>query len=83
MTSHFLDDTGRRWKAWLASRAVYWPDPDEPAAEKDCESVIFVCFSDPGEPQRRASLPVGLFASLSADELRDRLLTATADTVLS
>jgi len=45
--------------------------------------VIFVCFSDPSEPQRRASLPVGLFASLSAEELRDRLLTATADTVLS
>ena len=82
MTRHFLDEDGRRWKAWLASRDVYWPEPDEPALEPDHEAVIFVCFSDAAEPQRRAHLPNGLFQSLSTDDLRDHLLSAASDKVL-
>ena len=82
MTRQFHDESGRRWKAWLASRDVYWPDPDEPAPEAGFESVIFVCFSDPGQPQRRAQLPSGSFAALSIEDLKDRLLAASADPVL-
>ena len=54
MTRHFMDDDGRRWKAWLASRGVYWPEPDEPELKPDHEAVIFVCFSDASQPQRRS-----------------------------
>lgn len=82
MTRHFFDEEGRRWKAWLASRDVYWPEPDEPTLLPDHEAVIVVCFSDPAEPQRRAHLPNGLFQTLSAEDLRDQLLAGT-DTVLS
>jgi hypothetical protein len=44
--------------------------------------VIFVCFSDASEPQRRAHLPNGLFQSLSTEDLRDHLLSAASDKVL-
>jgi hypothetical protein len=68
MTKNFQDDNGRRWKAWLASRDVFWPDP-----------VIFVCFSDPTEPQRRIRLPAGSFESFSADDLLSQFELAEAD----
>ena len=82
MTRHFMDEEGRRWKAWLASRDVYWPEPGEPALEAGQEAVIFLCFSDTTEPQRRAHLPNGLFQSLSTEDLRDHLLTAASDPVI-
>ncbi|UCG76163.1 MAG: hypothetical protein JSV95_02335 [Gemmatimonadota bacterium] len=82
MTRHFLDEDGRRWKAWLASRDVYWPEPDEPQLADNHEAVIVVCFSDPAEPQRRVHLPSGCFQSLSTEDLREQLLVAASDTVL-
>ena len=66
MTKHFRDDEGRRWKAWRASRDVFWPEAEE-AKESKAESgrespegreaVIFVCFSDPSQPQRYTLAP--------------------------
>ncbi|MFQ5746879.1 MAG: hypothetical protein ACE5HF_06625 [Gemmatimonadota bacterium] len=79
MTRHFRDDSGRRWKAWLASRDVFWPDPDVGKKVPDSESVIFVCFSDPNQPQKRISLPAGSFESLSPDDLKSRFRVAEPD----
>lgn len=79
MTKHFYDDDGRRWKAWQASRDVYWPDPDEEGAETEYESVIFVCFSDPSQPQRRVRLPAGKFEGLDEDELKSEFVDATPE----
>ncbi len=79
MTKHFRDDDGRRWKAWLASRDVFWPDPDDKRKVEDREAVIFVCFSDPSEPQRRIRLPAGSFESLSTDDLMTQFEKAEAD----
>ena len=79
MTKHFRDDSGRRWKAWLASRDVFWPDPDKGASPENNESVIFVCFSDPAQPQRRIHLPAGSFAGLSMEDLKSRFLVAEPD----
>lgn len=79
MTKHFYDDEGRRWKAWQASREVYWPEPEEADDETEYESVIFVCFSDPRQPQRRVRLPAGTFESLSAEELKSQFLSATPE----
>ncbi|MFQ5688700.1 MAG: hypothetical protein ACE5HQ_00320 [Gemmatimonadota bacterium] len=79
MTKHFRDDQGRRWKAWLASREVFWPEPDGPTIEQGSESILFVCFSDPRQPQRRARVPSGSFESLSSDDLKDRFLKAVVD----
>ena len=79
MTKHFRDDDGRRWKAWLASRDVFWPDPNERPSQQERESVIFVCFSDPAQPQRRIKLPDGSFDGLGADDLRHKFLAARPD----
>lgn len=79
MTRTFQDDNGRRWKAWLASRDVFWPDPEEPEPEPGYDSVLFVCFSDPHQPQRRARVPAGSFEDLSNDDLKARFLTAPVD----
>ena len=79
MTKHFRDDSGRRWKAWLASRDVFWPDPDDKQKAEDREAVIFVCFSDPSEPQRRIRLPAGSFEALSTDDLVTQFERAEAD----
>lgn len=79
MTKTFRDEEGRRWKAWLASRDVFWPDPDEPKPEPGFDSVLFVCFSDPKEPQRRARVPSGSFESLSPEDLKASFLDATED----
>jgi hypothetical protein len=79
MTKHFRDDDGRRWKAWLASRDVFWPDPDDKKKAEDREAVIFVCFSDPSEPQRRIQLPSGSFEELSTDDLVSQFEKAEAD----
>lgn len=79
MTKHFRDDSGRRWKAWLASRDVFWPDPDKTGVKDDKESVIFVCFSDPAQAQRRIKLPAGSFESLSVDDLKGRFSVAEPD----
>lgn len=79
MTKNFRDESGRRWKAWLASRDVFWPDPDTPTATENRESVIFVCFSDPAQPQRRIHLPTGSFETLTLEDLRSRFLTAEPD----
>ncbi|MCL7926769.1 MAG: hypothetical protein M8860_02250 [marine benthic group bacterium] len=79
MTKHFRDDDGRRWKAWLASRDVFWPDPDDKRKVEDREAVIFVCFSDPSEPQRRIRLPAGSFETLSTDDLVSQFEKAEAD----
>ncbi len=79
MTKHFRDDDGRRWKAWLASRDVFWPDPDDKKKVEDREAVIFVCFSDPSEPQRRIRLPAGSFETLSTDDLVSQFEKAEAD----
>lgn len=89
MTKHFRDDEGRRWKAWRASRDVFWPeaagDADggdaDPAEGK--EAVIFVCFSDPSQPQRRAHLPSGAFESLSSEDLKSEFASARPDPALS
>lgn len=79
MTRTFRDEQGRRWKAWLASRDVFWPDPEEASPEPGYESVLFVCFSDPRQPQRRARMPAGSFEALSLEDLKARLLSAAAD----
>jgi hypothetical protein len=79
MTKHFRDEGGRRWKAWLASRDVFWPDPEDKKKVEDREAVIFVCFSDPSEPQRRIRLPAGSFAELSTDDLVSQFELAEAD----
>lgn len=79
MTKTFRDEDGRRWKAWLASRDVFWPDPEEPEPEPGFDSVLFVCFSDPKEPQRRARVPSGSFESLSLEDLKARFLDAPVD----
>ncbi|MFO7588839.1 MAG: hypothetical protein R6X22_12355 [Gemmatimonadota bacterium] len=79
MTRHFRDDDGRRWKAWLASREVFWPDPKDKKVVENRESVIFVCFSDPAEPQRRIRLPTGSFEALTADDLLSQFARAKPD----
>jgi hypothetical protein len=79
MTKHFLDGDGRRWKAWRASRDVYWPDPDVKKPDPEFDSVIFVCFSDPQQPQRRARMPAGAFDGLDPDALREEFLDATPE----
>ncbi len=79
MTRHFYDDEGRRWKAWQASRDVYWPDPEVEEAETEYEAVIFVCFSDPQQPQRRVHLPVGQFEDMSPEELKSEFDSATPE----
>jgi len=79
MTRNFEDDTGRRWKAWLASRDVFWPDPEDKKAAEGREAVLFVCFSDPSQAQRRISLPEGSFAELSNDDLKSKFLKAEPD----
>ena len=79
MTKHFRDDSGRRWKAWLASRDVFWPDPEDKKKVENREAVIFVCFSDPAEPQRRIRLPAGSFETLSTDDLLSQFELAEAD----
>jgi len=76
MTKHFFDEDGRRWKAWQASRDVYWPDPDEEDPETDYESIIFVCFSDPSQPQRRVRLPEGKFEEMGPDDLHAEFLSS-------
>jgi hypothetical protein len=43
------------------------------------ESVIFVCFSDPAQPQRRIRLPAGSFETLSMEDLKSRFLAAVPD----
>lgn len=89
MTKHFRDDEGRRWKAWRASRDVFWPEAGEAKADSEAESpeereaVIFVCFSDPSQPQRRAHLPSGAFESLSAEDLKTEFVSAAPDPALS
>lgn len=84
MTKHFRDEKGRRWKAWRASRDVFWPEAGGQAdvAEGD-EAVIFVCFSDPSQPQRRAHLPTGAFESLSTEDLKSEFVSAVPDPALS
>lgn len=79
MTRNFEDENGRRWKAWLASRDVFWPDPEDQKAAEGREAVLFVCFSDPSQPQRRISLPEGSFQELSMDELQEKFLEAEPD----
>ena len=79
MTKHFRDDSGRRWKAWLASRDVFWPDPKKTGVKDDNESVIFVCFSDPAQAQRRIKLPAGSFEGLSVEDLKSRFSVAEPD----
>lgn len=79
MTKTFRDDEGRRWKAWLASREVFWPDPDEERPEPGYEAVVFVCFSDPNQPQKRIRLPSGSFESLTGDDLQDWFRSAEPD----
>ncbi len=80
MTKHFRDDSGRRWKAWLASRDVFWPDPARTGPkDTENESVIFVCFSDPAQPQRRIRMPAGSFESLSTEDLKSRFSVAEPD----
>jgi len=79
MTKTFQDETGRRWKAWLASREVFWPDPKDKGPPPDSESVVFVCFSDPHQPQRRARLPQGSFEQLSLEDLKGHFQKAEID----
>lgn len=79
MTRTFRDDKGRRWKAWLASRDVFWPDPDGVEPEPGYESILFVCFSDPRQPQRRGRVPSGSFESLSNEDLKARFTSAPVD----
>lgn len=83
MTKHFYDDDGRRWKAWQASRDVYWPDPEEEDSETEYESVIFVCFSDPQQPQRRVRLPAGAFESMGPEELKTEFVDAEREPAAS
>ncbi len=80
MTRHLKDKEGRRWKAWLASRDVFWPDPNgKTTKDPTVEAVLFVCFSDPNAPQKRIRLPEGSFAKMSQDDLMDRFLQAEPD----
>lgn len=79
MTKTFRDENGRRWKAWLASREVFWPDPDGKTPDPECDAVLFVCFSDPREPQRRARVPAGSFESLTIEDLKSQFVNAEAD----
>jgi len=79
MTKTFRDANGHRWKAWLASREVFWPDPNENVPDPDSESVVFVCFSDPYQPQRRARLPSGSFEALTDEDLKARFKSAPVD----
>jgi len=79
MTRHLRDDGGRRWKAWLASRDVFWPDPEMKKKAEDREAILFVCFSDPAQPQRRIQLPAGSFDEMSAEELMTQFLVAEPD----
>lgn len=80
MTRHLKDEDGRRWKAWLASRDVFWPDPaGNPKKDPTIEAILFVCFSDPSEPQKRIRLPEGSFAKMSEDDLMERFLEAQPD----
>jgi len=79
MTRNFEDESGRRWKAWLASRDVFWPDPEDKKAAEGREAVLFVCFSDPSQPQRRISLAEGTFEEMSLDELKEKFLEAEPD----
>ena len=79
MTRTFRDDSGRRWKAWLASRDVFWPDPNVDPSPEGEEAVIFVCFSDPNQPQKRLRLPTGSFEALSADDLVSQFRDAEPD----
>lgn len=80
MTKHFYDEEGRRWKAWQASRDVYWPEPEDvPDEGSGYESVIFVCFSDPSQPQRRVRLPAGSFQSMSAEDLQEEFVSARSE----
>lgn len=79
MTRNFEDESGRRWKAWLASRDVFWPDPEDKKAAEGREAVLFVCFSDPSKPQRRISLPEGTFEEMSLDDLKEKFLEAEPD----
>ena len=76
MTRTFQDDDGRRWKAWLASREVFWPDPDEQTPPDGQEAVVFVCFSDPLQSQRRLRLPQGSFEQLSLEQLKQHFKDA-------
>lgn len=79
MTRNFEDESGRRWKAWLASRDVFWPDPADKKAAEGREAVLFVCFTDPSQPQRRISLPEGSFEEMSLDDLKAKFLKAEPD----
>lgn len=79
MTKTFQDDDGRRWKAWLASREVFWPDPNEQAPPDGQEAVVFVCFSDPYQAQRRLRLPQGSFEQLSLEDLKEHFKQAKLD----
>lgn len=79
MTKTFQDDDGRRWKAWLASREVFWPDPKEKIPPSDLEAVVFVCFSDPDQAQRRLRLPQGSFEELTLDQLKKHFKKAEVD----
>lgn len=83
MTKHFYDEEGRRWKAWQASRDVYWPDPEDEDGGTEYEAVIFVCFSDPQQPQRRVRLPAGTFESMDPDDLKAEFLEATPEPAAS
>ncbi|MDX1394619.1 MAG: hypothetical protein R3195_09510 [Gemmatimonadota bacterium] len=79
MTMTFKDESGRRWKAWLASREVFWPDPKDKGPPPDSEAVVFVCFSDPNQPQRRTRLPQGSFEELSVEDLIGHFRKAEID----
>jgi hypothetical protein len=45
----------------------------------DREAILFVCFSDPTQPQRRIQLPAGSFDEMSADDLMSQFLVAKPD----
>ena len=57
----------------------FWPDPNEKAPPDDFEAVVFVCFSDPYQTQRRLRLPQGSFEQLSLDDLKKHFKEATLD----
>jgi len=40
---------------------------------------LFVCFSDPAQPQRRIRMPAGSFESLSTEDLVSRFTVAEPD----
>ena len=58
---------------------MFWPDPEDKKKVENREAVIFVCFSDPAEPQRRIRLPAGSFETLSTDDLLSQFELAEAD----